>query len=221
MTIFSSLNDDGTYSVSGAGLILIIAIMTGLLILGSAHFTKKKLNAKQIAFSAMAITIAVLLSNVKLFQLPMGGSVTLCSMLFITLIGSWFGLGAGLTGAIAYGFLQMIIDPYIISFPQLIVDYVLAFGVLGLSGLFHNKKNGILIGYLVGVAGRFCFSVLSGVIFFGMYAPEEFPSPFAYSAAYNGSYLAVEAGITTAILLIPKVQKAFRYVGNVALGDNA
>ncbi len=222
MSFFSTLNEDGTYSINAVGLALIIAVMAVLLIIGSAHFTKvKKLNAKQLAFSAMALTIAVLLSNVKLFKLPMGGSVTLCSMLFVTMIGAWFGLGAGLTGAIAYGLLQLIIDPYIISFPQLIVDYLLAFGALGLSGLFYKKKNGILTGYLVGVAGRFAFSVLSGVIFFGMYAPEEFPNPFVYSAAYNGAYLAVEATITVAILMIPQAQSAIRHVGNFALGENA
>lgn len=217
MSIFTVLREDGTYSLTTAGYTLIVLLMAALLIIGSAHFSRKqKIGVKQLAFSAMALTLALLLSNVKFIHLPMGGSVTLCSMLFVTLIGSWFGIGAGLTGAIAYGLLQLIIDPYIISFPQLVVDYLLAFGALGLSGLFTRRKNGILLGYIVGVAGRYAFAVLSGVIFFGAYAPEEFPNPFVYSAVYNGSYLGLEAVITIGILLIPQVQKAFRYVGSFA-----
>ena len=52
---------------------------------------------------------------------------------------------------VAYGLLQMLIDPYIMTLPQLLLDYILAFGVLGLSGLFSNKKHGLFLGYLVGV----------------------------------------------------------------------
>ena len=62
----------------------------------------------------------------------MGGYVTLMSMLFIALVGYWFGLGAGMTAGFAFGILQMMIDPYIISVPQMLVDYVFAFMALGL-----------------------------------------------------------------------------------------
>ena len=220
MSVFITLQEDGSFLFTTAGYTVIVLLIAGLMILGSAHFTKKKgIHPKQLAFSAIALSLAVVLSNIKFIRLPMGGSVTLFSMLFVALIGYWFGLGAGLTSAITYGCLQLFIDPYLISFPQLIVDYILAFGALGLSGLFHDKKNGLIFGYLTGVAGRFAFSTLSGVIFFGAYAPEEFPNPFVYSAAYNGSYLGIEAGITVAILLIPQVQKAFRYVGLLASGE--
>lgn len=217
MLFFIRFQEDGSFLFTTAGYTVIVLVMVGLMILGSAHFTKKSgIHPKQLAFSAISLSLAVILSNIKFIKLPMGGSVTLFSMLFVVLIGYWFGLGAGLTSAITYGCLQLFIDPYLISFPQMMVDYILAFGALGLSGLFHGKKNGLIFGYLTGVAGRYLFSILSGVIFFGAYAPEEFPNPFVYSAAYNGSYLGIEAGITVGILLIPQVQKAFRYVGLLA-----
>jgi thiamine transporter ThiT len=78
-------------------------------------------------------------------------------MLFIVLIGWFYGLGSGLACAIAYGLLQLLIDPYILSLPQLLTDYILAFGALGLSGIFADKKHGLVKGYITGVLGRLFF----------------------------------------------------------------
>ena len=122
------------------------------------------MNARQLVFSAMAITLATVTSMIKLFDMPMGGSMTLLSMLFIVLVGYWYGLGGGLTAAFAYGILQLIIDPYILSLPQMLVDYLFAFGALGLSGLFSNSKHGLIKGYIAGVLGRYFFAFLSGWI---------------------------------------------------------
>lgn len=169
-----------------------------------------------IAFSAMSIALATLLSFLKPVELPLGGSLTICSMLFVTLIGYWYGLKAGLLGAVAYGILQLIIEPYVIMPAQLVVDYILAFGALGLSGIFANKKGGLLIGYWVSVCVRFVFAFLSGMIFFGAYASDYGMSAPVYSALYNGSYIFSEAILTTVILAIPPVHKAFKYLKQMA-----
>ena len=194
--------------------------MLACLLLGCALFGgNKKFSAKQLAFSAMAIALATVASMIKLIHLPMGGSVTLLSMFFVTLIGYWYGLGAGLTTGVAYGILQLVIDPYIISVPQMLVDYVFAFGALGLAGLFwkNKKKYGIILCYIAGILGRYIFAVISGWIFFGMYASDYgFSSPVVYSLAYNGAYIFLEAGITIVILLIPPVNKALSYVKEIA-----
>ena len=137
-------------------------------------------------------------------------------MFFVTLIGYWYGPAVGIMAGVAYGLLQMILDPYIISLPQMLIDYPFAFGALGLSGLFSEKKNGMIIGYIVSVFGRFVFAVLSGVIFFGMYAPEGM-SPLVYSVSYNGAYLAAEAAITIILLCVPAVRKALATVKTQAL----
>lgn len=172
----------------------------------AVHNTVKKL-----IFSAMAIALATVTSYIKVLEMPMGGSVTLLSMLFICLIGYWYGPKAGLLTGVTYGILQFILDPYVLSIPQVLIDYPLAFGALGLSGFFCNKKHGLIKGYLTGVAGRCLFAVLSGVIFFAAYAPEGM-NPFVYSVLYNGSYLGAEALITVIVAAMPPVSKALARV---------
>lgn len=228
--IFANAVDDGyggiVYEPTMAGYTAIIVLLIAVLLAASAITNKLRggrqpIGVRQLAFSAMAIALAMLTSMIKLFSLPMGGSVTLLSMLFITLIGSWYGLSGGIACGVAYGLLQMFIDPYIISIPQLLCDYILAFGALGLSGLFVNSKNGYRKGYLLGIFGRFVFSVLSGVIFFAAYAPDTgvFSNPLLYSAAYNGSYIAAEGVITIIILSLPPVANAISSVQKMAVAD--
>ena len=208
-------NADG--GLTTAGYVLTAVAVFALLILISTLAGKKKtVNAKQLAFAAGALALAIVTSYIKLFHLPMGGSVTLFSMFFVTLIGYWYGPTVGIMAGVAYGLLQMILDPYIVSIPQMLIDYPFAFGALGLSGLFSEKKNGMIIGYIVSVFGRFVFAVLSGVIFFGMYAPEGM-SPLVYSVSYNGAYLAAEAAITIILLCVPAVKKALATVKTQAL----
>ena len=171
------------------------------------------------AFSAMAIALAMVTSLIKFIHMPMGGSVTLFSMLFICLVGWFYGLGSGLTAAFAYGLLQLIIDPYILSIPQMLTDYVFAFTALGLSGVFSKSKYGLLKGYILGVAGRYLFAVLSGAIFFGTYASDYgFTSPVVYSLAYNGAYIGLEAALTIVVISIPPVRKALVRIKQTATG---
>ena len=207
-----------SYALTGAGYGALIAVMLGVLLLGcmvsGGH--GRKIGTKQLVFSAMAMALGMVTSMVKLVDMPMGGSVTLFSMLFICLIGYLYGLRTGLTTAIAYGFLQLIIDPYIISIPQMLTDYILAFGALGLSGMFKDKKHGLVLGYIAGVLGRYFFTFLSGMIFFGSYGAYYNMSAPVYSLAYNGAYLGPEALITVVILLLPPVSSGLLKVRNMA-----
>ena len=208
------VTEDG--GLTTAGYVLTAVAVFALLIVISALANKnKKVSAKQLAFAAVALALATVCSNIRLFRLPMGGAITLFSMLFVTLIGYWYGSAVGLMAGVAYGLLQMIFDTYVVSLPQVLLDYPLAFGALGLSGFFSEKKNGLIIGYLVAITGRFLFSVLSGVVFFGMYAPEGM-SPLAYSAAYNGSIIYGEGILTIIILMIPAVKSALATVKDQA-----
>jgi thiamine transporter len=167
----------------------------------------------------MAIALAMVTSMIKLIHMPMGGSVTLFSMLFIVLIGYWFGLGSGLTTAVAYGILQLVVDPYILSIPQMLVDYIFAFGALGLAGIFWKNKSrySLILCYLAAVLGRYFFAFLSGWIFFGTYAGYYgFNSGVVYSLAYNGAYIGLEALFTLILIAIPPVNKALAYVKTIA-----
>lgn len=201
--------------------VIIIAFLAAALYLAGKKAknlkgNRAKLTVKQLAFCAMSLALGTVLSNLKLFDMPYGGSITLLSMLVICLPGYWFGLGAGLLAGVAYGFLQLLIEPYVLFPLQLLVDYPLAFGALGLSGLFSDSKYGLLKGYLVGVIGRWVFNVISGVAFFAAYAWEGW-DPLPYSMVYNGNYIFAEAAITLLILAIPAVNKAFAKVKQLAL----
>lgn len=175
-----------------------------------------KLTAKQLVFCAMSIALGTILSEIKIIDFPWGGSATLLSMLVICLPGYLFGLGAGLMTSIAYGVLQLLINPYVLFPMQLVLDYLLAFGALGLSGLFAGAKKGLLKGYLIGILGRYVFTVLSGWIFFAEYAWEGWPV-LPYSLVYNGIYIFAEGAITTAVLLVPAVSSGIAAVKKMAL----
>lgn len=214
-----------SYVPTTLGNILLIVIFIALLAAAAAFARKKgashsgssvKLTTKQLTFCAIAIALGTLLSNVKLYTFPFGGSITLLSMLFICLPGYWFGLEAGLITGVAYGILQMILGPYVIHPAQMLLDYPLAFGAFGLSGLFANKKDGLLKGYVAGIVGRWICSTLSGWIFFAEYAWEGW-APLPYSLVYNGIYIFSEAAITLIVLAIPYVREAFVRVKKMSL----
>ena len=142
--------------------------------------------------------------------------MTLLSMLFIVLIAYWYGPYVGIMTAVAYGLVQFVTEPIFYTIPQMLLDYPLAFGALGLAGFFNKKKWGLQIGYAVGVLGRFIFATISGVVFFASYAPEGM-NPLVYSAGYQASYLLPEAIITLILISIPQVSTAVTQVKKQAV----
>ena len=216
---YSAENEEYLLQPAGYGLVIILlaAILFALHLLGKSASKSKAMQTRQLVYCSGAMALAMVTSFIKFASLPFGGSITLFSMLFICCIGYWYGLRTGLITGLAYGLLQLISDPYIISLPQMITDYLLAFGALGLSGLFCSKKNGLIKGYIAGVLGRYLFAFLSGLIFFASYAEGTGMSAPVYSLAYNGSYLGCEAAMTLIVLAIPAVNKAFARVKQMAI----
>ena len=159
---------------------------------------------KYLVLCAVLIALSIGLNEIKLLHLPYGGSITLLSMLAATMAGYFCGPKWGLLSGLALGLLNLVIGGYVIHPVQLLLDYILAFTALGLSGFFSDSKNGLYIGYIVAVVGRFICSFLSGFIFFGEYAPEGM-NPMLYSFVYNGITIGVEGIITLVILAIPVV----------------
>lgn len=167
---------------------------------------------KQLVFSAMAIALATVIATViKLPSLPNGGSVTLFSMLIVCMVGYWYGPVTGIIAAVAYGILQFITGPYVVHPAQVLLDYPLAFGALGLSGFFCKKKNGLILGYLTGVFGRFVFHMISALIFYTAYVDTLQGNAAAIwaSTLYNLSYLLPEAILTLILLALPPVRSMF------------
>lgn len=214
---------DGSVHLTTVGIAIVIAVIAVLVVVAAVmrhrNSTKKAaLTTKQLVFSAVAIALAVVCSMIKLFEMPMGGSVTLLSMLFVVLIAYWYGPYVGIMTAVAYGLVQFVTEPIFYTIPQMLLDYPLAFGALGLAGFFNKKKYGLQIGYLVGVVGRFIFATISGVVFFAAYAPEGM-NPLVYSMGYQASYLVPETVVTFIIISIPPVAKALAQVKKQAVEE--
>ncbi|WP_051234000.1 energy-coupled thiamine transporter ThiT [Butyrivibrio sp. NC3005] len=213
-TFFVSDKDSVYSSLTVPGYAVFIGVIV-LALLVACFFTntqkKTKFSTRQLVVSGMAVALAFVTSNFKIIHLPQGGSVTLFSMFFICFVGYLYGLRSGLMAGVAYGILQMITDPYVISVPQLFIDYILAFGALGLAGIVSGKKYGMVSGYVVGILGRLIFAVISGVIFFGSYAPKG-QNVWIYSLSYNGIYILAEGAITVAVLAVPSVRKGLANV---------
>jgi thiamine transporter len=157
-----------------------------------------KILAEMIVFIALANAL-YLISKFYLpfLHLPQGGSITAASMVPLLWFALRRGLRWGVEAGIVYGLVHMVISGDIYYPTQIILDYPLAFGALGLAGAFQKHP---LAGVGAGILGRFVCHFISGVFFFGQYAWEGW-NVIAYSAAYNATYLVPEFIISTAIIL--------------------
>ncbi len=180
------------------------------------------------AAGGMAIALSSVLSLVKLFAMPQGGSVTAASMLPILFVALAFGPAWGMGIGAVYGLLQFVIEPYSAHWASIILDYPLAFGLLGLAGFFALPKatrleerqilrrlGGIhwpmvIVAVVTGMLGRTISHVISGIVFYASYAGDQ--NPLIYSLVYNLSYMVPEAVITL-IILVP-LAAVFRKKGN-------
>jgi len=151
----------------------------------------------------MFVALATVLSYIKIFSLPQGGSVTLVSMVPILLLALRRGPAVGLIGATLYGVVQFTVDPYMFSLAQALLDYPIAFGLLGVAGFFQKRP---FVGITLGMLGRFVAHFFSGIIFFASFAPEGM-NPAVYSAMYNGGYLLVELVISIYVIYLLRASK--------------
>ena len=168
--------------------------------------TKLKFSTKIMAEIAVFVALASVLSYIKIFSLPQGGSVTLASMVPILWLALRRGPKVGLFAATVYGVVQLALGPEGIYYPaQVLLDYPIAFGLLGLAGFFQKRP---FIGVTVGIIGRFVAHFLSGIIFFAIYAGEM--NPVIYSAVYNGGYLLVELVISIYVIYLLRASKVLK-----------
>ncbi len=213
---FMELNRNGG-CLKTPGIFLFSTLIIIVLLLASivkSQSKSHKISTRELAFCSICMALAFVLSFAKLFEAPMGGSITLMSTFFITFVGYLYGTYTGVVTGIAYGLLQLIVKPYFIHPVQILLDYPLAFGALGLSGLFSKSHLGYIKGYLIGIAGRLFFAVLSGVVFFASYAGDQ--NVFWYSFTYNLGYIGIEGILTIIVMLFPVVASAIKRVKNIA-----
>ena len=174
---------------------------------------------------AMMLALAVVLSYVKIFTLPFDGSITLFSMLPICLISIKYGIGWGLGTAFCYAWFQILqggvfawgLTPTMLI-ASLFLDYILAFTVLGLAGLFRKKGLlGMVMGVVMVCALRFLVHFVAGVVLwanleqFVAFGKEWVNRPALYSICYNGIYMLPETVMTSIgawlLLKIPQMKR--------------
>lgn len=161
----------------------------------SAKNTNSHLRVRMLCEGAMMVALAQVLSYIKLMELPNGGSLT-PAMFPIILFAVRWGLTPGLMAGFTFGLLQLIFDgAYAWGWQSMILDYLLAFTPLGLTGLFKGKAWGIFPGTVIGCVGRFIVHYISGVTIYRIIEPTAIPglgtfdNAALYSLVYNGSYM--------------------------------
>lgn len=197
---------------STAGQIVSVAVLVILFVGVLLSGRGQKTTTKTMVASALLVALSIVLTRITIYSLPQGGSVSLFGMLPIVICAYFFGTRRAVMCGMCVGMIDLIFKPYVIHPLQLLLDYPLAFGALGFAGLiFMAKKDGLIPAYLFGVLCRYICSVVSGVIFFGAYAPEGF-SALTWSLWYNMLYMAIEAAGTVVLLLIPSVRSSLKRI---------
>ena len=166
---------------------------------------KRQSNMYCLTLCAVLTGLSMVLSMIRIIHMPFGGSITLFSMLACCLTGYYCGMRWGVISGVSLGLLNIAFGGQLYYPLQIVLDYILGFGVLGLAGCLRRMKWGLHGGYLLAITLRFLCSFLSGVLFFGSFAPEGM-SPVVYSFAYNIFYIGGEGLLTLAVLSIPAVR---------------
>ena len=150
-----------------------------------------------------AVALSGVLHLITLYQLPEGGRITAAAMVPVLFVAIRRGPRIGILAGIAFGLVVLIEEPYIYHPLQVLLDYPLAYGALGLAGFFRKLP---LAGVITGIAGRFVCHFTSGLVFFATYAPPGL-SPILYSAIYNVSYLIPELVVSSIVMYVLQKRK--------------
>ena len=191
--------------------VVIIIISLVLLFMYAKDINKKKFSTKEIVMIAMFSAISFILYMIQFIRYPQGGGITLFSMLPSMLLAILYGKEAGLTGGLIFGLLKLLNGAYVVHPAQFLLDYILSNMALGLAGEFgREKKSDMFKGCLFASSLSVLISIISGVVYFGQYAPEGM-NIVLYSCIYNISSAGVE-GLLSSIILILLPIKRFQKV---------
>ena len=165
-----------------------------------AACTRAIMGIRALCEGAIMVALSLILGLFKVFELPQGGSISL-EMLPLFLYCVRWGMKSGFVVCLAFGVLQIFVQGVLAyGWQSILLDYIAAFTVIGVAGLFRGRERGIFWGTLLGAAARFAVHFISGITIYRILAPTElfnttFTSPWMYSLAYNGSYVAIDTAI--------------------------
>lgn len=193
--------------------ILIIIISLIFLFMYAKGIKEKGFSTKEIVMIAMFSAISFILYMIQFIRYPQGGGITLFSMLPTMLLSILYGRNAGLTGGLIFGLLKLLNGAYVVHPAQFLLDYILSNMALGLAGEFgKDSKIDMFKGCLFASIISVLVNIISGVVFFGQYAPEGM-NIVVYSSIYNISSSGVE-GLLSSILLVFLPIERFKKVLN-------
>lgn len=195
-----------------AGLLVAAAIATAFI---AERKDKSGFDSRTLAFAGVSVAMSFALSYVTMWKMPQGGSVTLASMLPIMLFAYVYGAKKGLLVGFVYGLLQAVQDPYIVHPAQFLLDYPIAYGLVGMTGILRKvnfceklPQVKFAVSSAIGAILRFVSHVLSGVFAFGAYAADKNIPPLPYSLAYN-SFVFIDLAIVIVVGVILFSSKGF------------
>ena len=164
-------------------------------------------NIRALCEGAVLVAAAQLLSYLRLWRMPWGGSVVL-AMVPIVLYAVRWGFARGLFAGFVFGVLQFMLDGgFAIGWQSIIGDYLLAYTAVGFAGLCRGKNGAAFTGTLLGGGMRFLVHYVVGATVWAAYMPEEFfgrtmTSPWVYSFLYNLAYMIPNIAVTLLVFAV-------------------
>lgn len=197
---------------------LLVAGIVAVAVLGDDQSENNTSTTRSLSYGAICIALSYALSYIKFFSLPQGGSVTFASLLPLALYSYMFGTRKGLVAGVVYGMLQFVQSPQFYEPMQVLLDYPIAFGAIGIAGIgkkFKFLKGNMMAEFATGalIAGilRYISHALSGFyVFYHYLAPDStVGAMLAYAFGYN-SFVLVDIALVVAVGIAALSTKALR-----------
>lgn len=179
-------------------LLAVLVFIFGYLQMRRIHFTTSML-----INVALMLALTIVLHQLRIFHMPQGGSVTLGAMVPLLFLTYRYGAGIGCLAGFLYGMINLMQDAFIVHPLQVLFDYPLPYMALAIAATVPGR---IYLGAALAFTMRFLCHYISGVVFFGSYAPPD-TSPYLYSLVFNATYLVPEAVICLLLLRILPVPR--------------
>ncbi len=196
LEVSEKTTDIVTYIIIGALALLAVIVVTICIV----NRGKKKFDTKSLAYAAVCLATSFVLSFIKIAPVPNGGSITLASWVPVLVFAYAYGAAKGFLVGIIFGILNFLSGPYILTPFTFLLDYILAFAMIGLMGFARHFGKSLLFNVLVGtgiaVFARFWMHLFSGMIYFAedaIWVDLPTPNAFVYSLIYQLVYIPGDA----------------------------
>ena len=210
--------DKDQYKPLNWSMYLFTAIIVAVIVVGALLGSKSsEYDSRALTYGAVCVALSFALSYIKFFSLPQGGSVTFASLLPLCLYSYMFGTRRGVIAGVVYGLLQFIQSPQFYEPMQVLIDYPIAFGAIGLAGIARNFKflkgnvfAEFAVGAAIAIVLRYFSHVISGYFVFSSWAMEGYTA-LSWTFVYN-LYTIADLAIVLAVGLVALTSKTVRRI---------